>query len=411
MATTGVVGQHWRAAVTATGSVEPWDGSPVLDWFVAADDRWHDPRSDTGVRHRRVDGTAVLETKVRIPGGDAVQRVWSVADAGGFTLVEVANDSPMPMACVFTRPDLVANRPPARVPIEGIEVPVGSLLLPVGHRSSVVVGLPHGGVAEGVGREGARLPKGLAGPDAVARGWRARTEHASRLDLPDLALSEAVRAARCEVLLTGADDPDDDPERFLLAVAELVRMAEIDPRDAASLAPEVADAVAAVAPGSSPLAGAALAAAGVVLAAAGETRARRDLAAIVGRTEGVGLRPAADGSDGADPASGNWAPDDIATVAAVEGRLARGPELFPAGLPSGWRGIDFEAHGLVVGPVSRLSLAVRWHGSNAAVLWELDGDPVTLHSTLGQGWHTDERTGEALWVMADADARFSDRCS
>src|SRR5688572_5419061 len=117
MATTGVIGQTWRADVTATGSVEPWDGSALLDWYIAADDRWHDPRTDHGVRHQRVDGTAVFETKVRIPGGDAVQRVWSVADAGGFTLVEVTNDSSLPMAVAITRSDIVANRPPADVPI------------------------------------------------------------------------------------------------------------------------------------------------------------------------------------------------------------------------------------------------------------------------------------------------------
>src|SRR5687767_8541279 len=116
MATTGVIGQTWRADVTSSGSVEPWDGSATLDWHVAADDRWHDPRVDTGVRHRRIDGSAVFETKLRIPGGDAVQRVWSVPDRGGYTLVEVTNDSSLPIVVAFTRPDIVAHRPPAKVP-------------------------------------------------------------------------------------------------------------------------------------------------------------------------------------------------------------------------------------------------------------------------------------------------------
>jgi hypothetical protein len=37
--------------------------------------------------------------------------------------------------------------------------------------------------------------------------------------------------------------------------------------------------------------------------------------------------------------------------------------------------VNFEAHGLVAGPRHTLSIAVRWHGPNAAVLWEVDGPP------------------------------------
>ena len=48
MITTGVVGQRWRASITPWGAIEPWDGSPPLDWYVAADDRWHVPRQRAG---------------------------------------------------------------------------------------------------------------------------------------------------------------------------------------------------------------------------------------------------------------------------------------------------------------------------------------------------------------------------
>ena len=46
MTTTGVVGARWRATVTPWGAVEPWNGSGVVDWFVAADDRWHKNAAD-----------------------------------------------------------------------------------------------------------------------------------------------------------------------------------------------------------------------------------------------------------------------------------------------------------------------------------------------------------------------------
>ena len=79
----------------------------------------------------------MVETRVSIPGGDAVQRVWSVADGPGLTLVEIFNDSPLPIAVALTRPDLMTNRPPTAVPIDGIDLPADSVLLPIGHR-------PHG---------------------------------------------------------------------------------------------------------------------------------------------------------------------------------------------------------------------------------------------------------------------------
>ena len=50
-----------------------------------------------------------------------MHRVWSVADGGGRTIVEVSNDSPLPIACAFSRRDLLTARPPADVPIEGID--------------------------------------------------------------------------------------------------------------------------------------------------------------------------------------------------------------------------------------------------------------------------------------------------
>lgn len=372
--------------MTPAGNVEPWDGSAPLRWYVAADDRWHDPAVDAGVRHERVEGTAVFETRVRIPSGDAVQRVWSVADAGGLTLVEVFNDSPLPIACAFTRPDVLTVRPPTDVPIQGIDLPAGSVVLPVGHRTKVVIALAHNpGVTA--------LPAGLPDADAVVRGWITRTDAASRLELPDAALVAAVRAARCELALVGPAEPDVDPERFLLAVAELVRLGEIDARGAAGVAVDVADAVAKVAAQPSPLAAAALDAAGVVLAAAGERRAIADLARIVATRASTPLVPPADDVDADDA--------DVATVAAVERRIAAGGRLFPDGIPTTWLGRNLEAHGLVAAPSSRLSLAVRWHGANAAVLWDVVGDPAPLSSDVGTSpWSTDAVTGEALWQLA-----------
>jgi hypothetical protein len=86
----------------------------------------------------------------------------------------------------------------------------------------------------------------------------------------------------------------------------------------------------------------------------------------------------------------------------VEGRLAIGGRLFPEGIPLAWRGVDVEAHGLVVGPASRLSLALRWHGVNVAALWEVTGDPVALTTDVTtEPWRTAAPAGDALWVLRE----------
>ena len=203
MTSTGVVGGQWRATITEWGALEPWDGSSTTDWFVAADDRWHRPQHETATRQVKLDGTPVVETRVRIPGGDAVQRVYSVADAGGLTIIEVTNESTLPIAVAFTGGGLVSRRAPTSAPAQGIDLPADAVIHPIGHQAAVTVARPHGAVAAG-----AALPDSFASADQVARGWLAQTQRASRLQLPDVAMVEAVTAARCELLLNGPARPD-----------------------------------------------------------------------------------------------------------------------------------------------------------------------------------------------------------
>ena len=67
----------------------------------------------------------VIETRVRIPGGDAVQRVWCVPDAGGLVVVEITNDSTLPIAVAFDSPDVLCDRTPSPLGPQGIELPKG----------------------------------------------------------------------------------------------------------------------------------------------------------------------------------------------------------------------------------------------------------------------------------------------
>jgi hypothetical protein len=369
-ATTGVVGGRWRATVTSSGAVQPWDGSPALDWFVAADDRWHRPGEESATRQHRVDGTPVVETRVRIPSGDAVQRVYSVADAGGLTLIEVTNDSTLPIAVAFTGGGLLSPRPPTTMVPQGIELPADVVMFPVGHQASIVVARSHCGV---VG-----LPEGLPSADQVVRGWLAQTQRASRLHLPDASLTESLTSARCELLLNGPSP--DSSAGIVLGAAELVRMGA----SPAIWVPEIATQLEVLGRAGTQIPAEVGEAAARVFHAAGERRALAD----VRRLNVSG--PA--GAAGPVPTQPELVPSWVERQVVVADENAA--ELMPQSFPATWLGVDFEAHGLAIGLASTLSFAIRWHGDRPAVLWEVSGPPMRL--TSGD-WATSEPSGEALW--------------
>jgi hypothetical protein len=373
MTSTGVVGGHWRATITDWGALEPWDGSHATDWFVAADDRWHRPQHESATRQVKLDGTPVVETRVRIPGGDAVQRVYSVADAGGLTIIEVTNESTLPIAVALTGGGLVSRRAPTSAPAQGIDLPADTVIYPVGHQAVVAVARPHGDVAAGTA-----LPDTVASADQVARGWLAQTQRASRLQLPDVALVEAVTAARCELLLNG---PSSDPATFLLGVAELVRMG-----DRPSIwVPDIAEQLERWARSGTQIGNPmSVEAAARVLHAAGEHRAVDDLRKmnLPLSAESRFVMPTVPGL------VPGWVEHQLVTS---DEHTA---ELMPQGFPQAWLGVSLEAHGLAIGLASTLSFAIRWHGERPAVLWEVTGAPMPL--THG-AWSTGQLSGEALW--------------
>lgn len=378
MVTTGVTGTPWRASISPWGAVQPWDRDDRLDWFVAADDRWHVPSDESAVRQVRLEGTAVTETRVRVPNGDVVQRVYSVADHGGLTVVEVENESTMPVAIAFNRRDVLTERPIVDMPIEGIDLPRDAFVMPLGHAASLRVGVSHREARSGA------LPPGLPSALQVVRGWLSLIERASRFVLPDgergAAVAGRITALRCELGLGSIPRADDDPAGFAVALGELVRMGE----DPEHWIPELVDAVERVGPVAGWYGDVALDAAARVLAASDERRARADLDRITSsRTRAT--RPTAP-------------PRGACVVPWLESSLSHGGALLPLGLPAGWLGQAIEAYGLPSGDLSTVSFAIRWHGERPAVLWEQAGEPIELTAPeLAPSWTTVDAKGEALW--------------
>jgi hypothetical protein len=364
----GTLGSPWRATVTPWGAVAPADGSSPLDWWVAADDRWHAPASEPSRRQYRMLGAPVMETVVGVPGGDIVHRAYAVADGGAAAIVELENRSSLPVAVAFSRPDALTGRPLAPLPPDA---PVGAAVaVPLAHRATVRVGL-------------ARAPTASTpSADQVARGWVAQTETGARFLVPDDGLARAVVAARADALLAGAAA---DPIDLVLTARERVRLGEA----AEPWVADVAGAAVTIAKGARRqptwAAPAALDAAADVLARAGETTAATDVLAMAAR-----LPPGA-------PVPPD-APGGVRVLAWLERRLLRpangGIDLLP-GFPPDWAGQGVEVYGASAAGVT-VGFALRWHGDRPALLWDLSAPVPLTCGGLDPAWSAVAARGEAL---------------
>jgi hypothetical protein len=119
----GTVGSPGRALVDLRGLVTPGTDGWSLDWWIGAEDRWHLPSREVAVRQALVDGAPVIETRMRIPGGEAVHRVWAweSPDDGTQLVIEVDNRSAVPFAAAFAiRPyNLEGPSPIGRIEASG----------------------------------------------------------------------------------------------------------------------------------------------------------------------------------------------------------------------------------------------------------------------------------------------------
>lgn len=244
-----------RAFVDPAGLVTLAGSTWSLDWWIGADDRWHLPCQEVAVRQSLISGSPVVETRLRVPSGDAVHRAYAARSIDGSEaiVIEIENASTIPFAVALAvrphgqaevgridsielsgttlrvdgRMAVVLPKSPGRyalsdaasgdsaaVVFSGGALAVasasvscsdglaqGALLFPLAHTAVLRVVMPLDGAADGV--EPAEYPSAAQ----VASGWSTHASGGMRVELPDRRLRDAVVASTRHLLL-GQDGPD-----------------------------------------------------------------------------------------------------------------------------------------------------------------------------------------------------------
>ena len=406
---TGVLGHARRALVTPSGDVMDVDGRALLRWFVAADDRWHRPAEEVAIRQSNVEGSAVLETRLRVPGGDVEQTIWSaIASNGrGYTVVQFANESSMPVAIAIAGDGVLTPRPVEPGEAPGLEHEEPVRVLPVAHRTNVTVLIPHDA-------RGAEWPTSWPSADEVTAGWLAIAARGGRVSVPEVIdgrpIDELVTAARCRAAL---DDPEsiDDPIERLLTIDERSRMNLRDEDAEPIVISAVEHVISALRKGSGDRSAARLALTAASRLLRADERAAADLVTAVARLKNgrAATFPEAWGevvAPGPLVDSGRRLPADV-NDRVVRWTANNTVTLMPDGLPRRWWGNSCAVFDVPAGPDHRISFAIRWHGERPAVLWEVKGPAgLVLRSGADEKWSTSDASGEALWA-APSPVRMS----
>ena len=403
MRAVGVRGAAWSAGVSAWGDLFVED-QERLRWFIAADDRWYRPSRETTVRQREVSGVPVIETRIKVPGGDAVQRVYGVANFGGAIVVEIYNDSSLPFAVAFDRGDISTMREPSPTGVQGIDLPAGSVVFPVGHhammRAAILVGA---GFDVTNRRLTAQEIESLPSFEQVERGWLGALQISSRVDVPNLSWSSVLTSQRCKVLLSNSAELAESSDislvvDLLLDRAERVRLGDKPAQwvDEVAVATERILKQCAKTQSVQWFEERALLGAGMVLNRAGESRGLQDFVSVWSRLAEAGR--ISDLALASPEIAGT-----VRQIAWIESQLVAQRrdgviEICPCGIDKSWLGVNFECHKLLASPEHLISYAVRWHGEKPALLWDIDGPVGTkvAASAIDRTFSSTEMRGETL---------------
>ncbi len=403
MRAVGVRGAAWSAGVSAWGDLFVED-QERLRWFIAADDRWYRPSRETTVRQREVSGVPVIETRIKVPGGDAVQRIYGVANFGGAIVVEIYNDSSLPFAVAFDRGDISTMREPSPTGVQGIDLPAASVVFPVGHHATMRAAILVGAGFDAANRRlTAQEIESLPSFEQVERGWLGALQTSSRVDVPNLSWSSVLTSQRCKVLLSNSAELAESSDislavDLLLDRAERVRLGDKPAQwvDEVAVATERILKQCAKTQSVQWFEERALLGAGMVLNRAGESRGLQDFVSVWSRLAEAGR--ISDLALASPEIAGT-----VRQIAWIESQLVAQRrdgviEICPCGIDKSWLGVNFECHKLLASPEHLISYAVRWHGEKPALLWEIDGPVGTkvAASAIDRTFSSTEMRGETL---------------
>ncbi len=236
----GVLDDPAPVAIDRGGLVRSADGTWLLDWWIGAEDRWHVPAREPSVRQQRLGSGPVVETRLRVPGGDVVHRCCPVP--GPATVVEIENDTPVALVVALTvrRMDLDGNRfapGPMAIEDDGVyldgrrvialsrpaaEAAVGDddAARPVLHSQAIsgplardaattaviVFPLPHTAslrvLMERPDNAAASLPDATPGVEDVVRSWDRLVDGGGQFASPDNGIDQQAAAARARMMVT-----------------------------------------------------------------------------------------------------------------------------------------------------------------------------------------------------------------
>lgn len=252
-----------RIRVDAAGLVQLDGATWSLDWWIGAEDRWHVPAREAAVRQELHGHSPVVVTRLKVPSGDAVQRVYAARDASGHQalIVEITNESKVPFAVALAlrpyglagpgRIDTIAvdgavvrvdgevalqlSRSPGRLALSDAAgdsaeavfagqaevvrqaevrcrdgLAQGALLFPLAHTAALRVVLPLS--------DGTVDLDALPDADRVAKGWGVHTRQGARFEVPERRVREAMLAST-RFLLLGPSTPREAAALDLLGFA------------------------------------------------------------------------------------------------------------------------------------------------------------------------------------------------
>ncbi len=227
----GTIGSPRRAHVRGGGIVVLHAGTPdeiTIDWWIGGDDRWYRPDSEITTRQHLIRNAPIVQTSVRVPGGDAILTTFGVVQGQReLAVCDVENRSKVPFALALAVrgpgvrnvsasgsvvridgfPLITLPRAPQRFALvesggdlagkvmSGLAVPSLERLDPsVGVELAVILPVAHGttlrfaallGAANGVGLAGTPVLTALPDVHRAASGWAVHIGRLPQFLVPD----------------------------------------------------------------------------------------------------------------------------------------------------------------------------------------------------------------------------------